>query len=79
MNLTLKQKALAQTVAMIAGAFLVAAVLNFIIANFGMQVIINAMALGVIAWSVYIFYSIVLTRLEYNESLKDLKKTFEKQ
>ena len=79
MNLTLKQKALAQTVAMIGGAILIASALSFILNNVSTQTILDAVAYAGLAWVVYIFYSITLARLEYNESLKELKKTFEEK
>lgn len=79
MNLTLKQKALAQTVAMIGGAILIASAISFILNNVSTQTILDAVAYAGLAWVVYIFYSITLARLEYNESLKELKKTFEEK
>ena len=79
MNLTLKQKALAQTVAMIGGAILIASALSFILNNVDTQTILNAVAYAGLAWVVYIFYSITLARLEYKESLKELKKTFDEK
>ena len=79
MNLTLKQKALAQTVAMIGGAILIASAISFILNNVNTQTILDAVAYAGLAWVVYIFYSITLARLEYNESLKELKKTFEEK
>lgn len=79
MNLTLKQKAFVQTVAMVFGSIVCAAVINFIISNVSTEVILNAFAIGFLSIAVYTFYSIALSRLEYNESLKELKKTFEEK
>ena len=79
MNLTLKQKALVQTVAMIVGSIFCASVLSFIVANVSTQVILNALAIGFLFFAIHTFYSIALSRLEYNESLKELKKTFEEK
>jgi hypothetical protein len=78
MKLSLKQKALAQTIGMFALAGVAAVVITFIIANVSTAVLVNAIGVGSVvgsfAWLAYIFYSITLSRLEFNEKLKDLNK-----
>jgi hypothetical protein len=51
-----------------------AAIVAFIIANFSAIVLFNALGLGLFAWFGYLFYSITLSRLEHQETLKELNK-----
>jgi hypothetical protein len=74
MQLSLKQKALVQTIGMFALAIASAVVITFIMANVSTQILINAIGVGFFTWLAYLFYSITLSRLEYNESLKELEK-----
>jgi hypothetical protein len=74
MQLSLKQKALLQTVGMFVLSFAGAALVAFVVANFGAIVLFNALALGLFAWFGYLFYSITLSRLEHQETLKELNK-----
>jgi fatty acid desaturase len=72
MQLSLKQKALAQTLGLFALAIVGAVAVAFIIANFSAIVLFNALGVGLFAWFGYLFYSITLSRLEYNETLKKM-------
>ena len=74
MKLSLKQKALLQTVGLFALSLVGAAIVAFIIANFSAIVLFNALGLGLFAWFGYLFYSITLSRLEHQETLKELNK-----
>jgi hypothetical protein len=75
MKLSLKQKALVQTSGMFALAILVAIVGTFIVANVSTQLLINALGIGFFGYLAYLFYSITLSRLEYQEKLKEMKDT----
>jgi hypothetical protein len=74
MKLSLKQKALLQTVGLFVLSLAGAAIVAFIIANFSAIVLFNALGLGLFAWFGYLFYSITLSRLEHQETLKELNK-----
>lgn len=74
MNLSIKQKALLQTVGLFAIAIVSGSVVAFILANVSTQVVLNAIGVGVIAWFGYLFYSLTLSRLEHQESLKKLNE-----
>lgn len=76
MNLSIKQKALLQTVGLFAIAIVSGSVVAFILANVSTQVVLNAIGFGVIAWFGYLFYSLTLSRLEHQEKLKEM---FEKK
>ena len=73
MKLSLKQKALVQTSGMFALAILVAIVGTFIVANVSTQLLINVLGIGFFGYLAYLFYSITLSRLEYQEKLKEMK------
>lgn len=70
--MSLKLKALIQTAGLLALAVVIAATVNFIIANVSTETVIKALGAGFIAWFVYIFYSIRLASLEYNEKLREM-------
>lgn len=70
--MSLKTKALIQTLGMITLAVLTAAVINFILANVAMETIFRALGLGFIGWFAYIFYSMRLSALEYREKLNEI-------
>jgi hypothetical protein len=73
-KMSLKQKALLQTLGMFALVIVVSVVTTFILANVSAATIANVFGAGSIAFLAYIFYNITLSRLEYNEKLKDLNK-----
>ena len=70
--MSLKTKALIQTAGMIALAVLTAATINFIMANVSGETILNALGLAIMGWIVYIFYSIRLSALQYEEKLREI-------
>ena len=70
--MSLKRKALIQTVGMIVLAAVCAATINFIMANVSTEVILQTLGWAAMAWFVYIFYSIRLSALEYKEKLKEM-------
>jgi len=72
MKLSLKQKALAHTVGMFTLAIVVSIAVTFIIANVSSAVLMNALGIGLFAFFAYMFYGITLSRLEYNEKLKEM-------
>ncbi len=72
--MTLKQRAVVQTagiLAVIVGASVaLTALLNYLTAG----QIINGLAFASIALLIYSMYGVVLSRLEYNEKLKEITK-----
>ena len=74
MKLSLKQKALLQTLGLFALSIAGAVVVAFIISNVSTVVLVNALGLGLFTWFGYLFYSITLSRLEHQETLKELNK-----
>ena len=70
--MTLKQRAALQTAAIIGAAIAGALTLSLIIENLTREQIINGLAIGSIALLVYSMYGVVLSRLEYNEKLKEI-------
>ena len=70
--MSLKLKALTQTAGMIVMAVVVAAALNFILENVKTETVLQALGLGIMGWIVYIFYSIRLSALQYEEKLKEI-------
>ena len=78
MQLSLKQKALAQTLGLFGLAIVVAIIVTFIVANVSTVVIFNVLGVGAFAWFGYLFYSITLSRLEHQETLKKLNEKIDK-
>jgi hypothetical protein len=74
MKLSLKQKAILQTIGMFAGAVVIAHLVTFIIQNVSTEVLANVAGFGFIGFFGYMFYQITLNRLEYNEKLKEFAK-----
>ncbi len=74
MKLSLKQKALAQTLGMFVLAIVGAVIVAFIVANVSTTVLINALGVGFFCYFAYLFYSITLSRLEHQETLEKLSK-----
>jgi hypothetical protein len=78
MQLSLKQKALFQTIGLFALAIPVAIIVTYIVANVSTTVLLNAVGVGFFVWFGYLFYGITLSRLEHQETLKELNKKFDK-
>ena len=74
MKLSLKQKALLQTFGLIGCAVLGALTVQFILATVSYQTIVNALGVGFVAFFVWMFYSITLSRLEHQEKLKEIRE-----
>ena len=70
--MSLKLKALIQTAGMIALAIFTASIVSFILDNVKTETILQAMAFSVLGWFVYIFYSIRLSALQYEEKLREI-------
>ncbi len=75
--MSLKQKALLITLGLFALAAVAGYTVGFILANVSTQTIINALAIGFFVFFGWVLYGVTLSRLEYQESLKELKKTFD--
>ena len=74
MQLSLKQKALLQTLVVFVLAIATAAVVTFITMYLGPQVLSYTLGIGLFGYTVYIFYSITLSRLRHQETLKEFNK-----
>jgi FtsH-binding integral membrane protein len=70
--MSLKQKALLQTLGMFAFVIVVSYAVAFILANVSAATIANAFGVGAIVFLAYMFYNLTLSRLEYNETLKQM-------
>ena len=70
--MSLKQKALLQTLGMFALVIVVSYAVAFILANVSAATIANAFGVGAIVFLAYMFYNLTLSRLEYNETLKKM-------
>ena len=72
--MTLKQRAIAQTAAIV-GAILVGSVaITLILEQFTREQIVFAFGAGSIALLIYSMYGVVLSRIEYQETLKEITK-----
>ena len=74
MKLSLKQKALLITAALISGSVLAVGAITFVLQNVSADTIANAFVLGFVSWMFYLLYSITLNRLEYQETLKKVNE-----
>lgn len=72
MKLSLKQKALLITLSVFAIAILSGSAIGFILANVSTQTILNALAFGSFVFLAWMLYGVILARLEYNQSLKEM-------
>ena len=73
--MSLKIKALLHTIALMSVAVLAASGVSFILNHVSTETLLNAFGFGFVGAFVYLFYSITLSRLEYNEKLKEMKET----
>jgi hypothetical protein len=74
MKFTIKQKALLTTFGMLISIFLGSGLVILIAENFSAQTIGTVLGMGFMSWVVYLLYCITLSRLEYEESVKNLSK-----
>jgi zinc transporter ZupT len=72
--MSLKQKALLQLVALIAAGIVGAEIVYFITQYVSKETILDAIQYGCIGVMLYACYSLILSRLEYQETLKNLNK-----
>lgn len=70
MNIHLR--AIVRTAMILGTCAAVAGIVAFIIANVSFQTILNALAVGFIAFCVYVLYGICLSQLKYEEKLKEM-------
>lgn len=70
--MSLKLKAFIQLIGMILTAIAGFAIVNFIVQGVPKETIWTAIQCGLIGGLLYLCYSVILARLEYNESLKKL-------
>jgi len=78
MKLSIKQKALFQTVGLFALAIPIAIIVTYILTNVSTVILLNALGVGLFVWFGYLFYSVTLSRLEHEDTLKELNKKFDK-
>jgi hypothetical protein len=72
--MSLKIKALLQLVGLVAAGIAGAELVHFITTFVPRETIINAIQFGCIGGLLYVCYSLILSRLEYQESLDKLNK-----
>ena len=78
MKLSLKQKAVLITTGMISSIMLGSLTVTFILQNVSAEIITNFVGAGLVAFLIWAFYGVVLSRLEYNETLKKLNEKVDK-
>jgi len=74
MQLSLKQKALLQTLVVFVLAIASVAAATFITMYLSPKVLGYTLGIGLFGYIVYIFYSITLSRLRHQETLKEFNK-----
>jgi len=72
--MSLKLKAFIQLVALIAAGIAGAEFVNFIVNYVPKETIFNAIQFGILGGLLYLCYTLILARLEAQESLKNLTK-----
>lgn len=72
--MNLKVKAVAIVAGFFAGIVVVQAILGLAVQAFGPAAVINTFVGGVLLALVYLIYTLVLERLQYQETLRDLSK-----
>lgn len=73
--MSLKLKAFLQLVGIVAAGIAGAELVNFITTYVPKETIWTGIQFGLIGGLLYLCYSVILARLEYNEKLKELKET----
>ena len=77
MKLSLKQKALLQTVGLFALAIVTAVGVTLLIEIVSTTVLLNSIGIGMFVWFGYMFYGVTLSRLESEESWKKINEKFD--
>lgn len=72
MTLSIKQKAMLITAGIFAGVIAGSFTIAFITANVSAETLGLVAGGGLCAWFVYIFYSITLNRLEYEQKIQEI-------
>ena len=70
--MSLKIKALIQLIGLILAAVAGASIVNFIIKDVPAETLLIGLQFGLLGGLLYMCYGVILSRLEYNESLKKL-------
>ena len=70
--MTLKQKAILQTAGILAAIVSISVATTFLLAQFTTTQIINGLAIASVLFLIYSMYGVVLSRLEYDEKLKEM-------
>ena len=79
MKLSLKQKAFLQLVGLVAAGIAGAEIVNFVTTYVPKETMLTAIQFGCIGGLLYLCYSLLVSRLEYQESLKKLNETVDKK
>ena len=77
--MSLKLKAFIQLVALTAAGVAGAELINLVLTHVSKETLVTAFQLGLIGGMFYLGYALILARLEYYESVKNLKETFDKK
>jgi arginine exporter protein ArgO len=77
MKLSLKQKALLQTVGLFALAIVTVVGVTLILEYVSTTVLLNLIGIGFFVWFGYMFYSVTLSRLEHQETWKKINEKFD--
>ena len=70
--MSLKIKALIQLIGLILAAVAGASIVNFFIKDVPAETLLTGLQFGLLGGLLYMCYGVILSRLEYNESLKKL-------
>ena len=70
MNIQLR--AMIRTAMILGTCAVVAGIVAFIVANVSFETTMKAIAIGLVAFGVYIIYNICLSQLKYEEQLKEM-------
>ena len=70
--MTLKQRAALQTAGILAVTITAAVLINIILEQLTREQLVNGLAVGSIVFLIYSMYGVVLSRLEYDEKVKQL-------
>jgi NADH:ubiquinone oxidoreductase subunit F (NADH-binding) len=70
--MTVKQRAAVQTLAVLAAIIAGSVTMNLILMQFTAAEIVNGLAIASVAFLIYSMYGVILSRLEYQETAKQL-------
>lgn len=72
MNLSLKQKAIIQTLGMLATCTIAGVSVALFFQYFTINTIVNTMTVGLVVFLIYIMYQINLSQLKYKDKLQEM-------